>query len=213
MRGFAFATAALAAVTLTSAPAAAQARVESIAKLCPDMTFSQVSKQIGELVQQYEFSRNPEEAEQQLAGLLCQQTAADATDKQEAEVREANVVQQAVVAPPPHFNGPRPHFNGPKPHFRGPHPRFAPAPQVHVHRLPPPPRHHVIPRRAPPPVVVAGGRNHGYPGEQSYGSQRRVIGKPIAPHTIITEHPPGTPRQYRCNADRRPATPGTGWCD
>lgn len=59
--------------------------------------------------------------------------------------------------------------------------------------------------------------NYGY-GNQPYasgyaGGVRRVVGQPEAPQRVITEHPPGTPNQYRCNADHQPANPGTGWCD
>ncbi|MDB5225786.1 MAG: hypothetical protein JWL87_738 [Candidatus Adlerbacteria bacterium] len=45
---------------------------------------------------------------------------------------------------------------------------------------------------------------------------RRVVGKPIAPQKIITEHPPASAHKFRCFANGQPSGgpgTGTGWCD
>ncbi len=47
------------------------------------------------------------------------------------------------------------------------------------------------------------------------GAPRRVVGGPIAPQRLITEHAPREEGQFRCNADRTPSGgpgTGTGWC-
>lgn len=43
------------------------------------------------------------------------------------------------------------------------------------------------------------------------------VGEPIPPRVVRVEHPPGTPNQYRCDAEtgRRvgPGEEGNAWCD
>lgn len=134
---------------------------------------------------------------------------------------------------PRHMKRPPPRSWGHPPGMRRPPPR-----PHYGHRHPPAPGYgYGAPVRPPgyrpaygygrpvgprPPMGMAGGypAPRGYPqgrggyGAEQAGSVQRVVGGPIAPtSTTITEHPPGTPQQYRCNRDRTPATPGTGWCD
>lgn len=153
MRVFILATAALAASMLASAPAAAQG-VDSIAKLCPDMTFREVSQKMGEILPKYEWSKNPVEAEQQIADQLCPSSehAAQEQDDQDM-VKEANVVQQAVLPPPP----PQ-HRRLPPPPRRAMPPHRMMPPQVHIPRLPPPPPGYGQRRPAPPRQAMASAR-------------------------------------------------------
>jgi opacity protein-like surface antigen len=68
-------------------------------------------------------------------------------------------------------------------------------------------------------LYAGAGAGYGYgyqAGYNGYGrmTARRVTGRPIAPKVIVTEHPPGTRGQYRCDAaTAQPATPGNAWCD
>ncbi len=182
MRVLTLVTAALAALVIASVtPAAAQGSFNKIRDLCPDLSSTQIKGAIPGLVDQYEFSNDQDEAAMQAASLLCSY-AGDIPTQQEADVREASMVQQAVVAPPPHFNGPKPHFNGPVPHFNGPNPTFShngmPPRRFAPPRLKVRPGYHPPPRLLPPPP---GGHAHGRPlpraavvaGAGSYGHQYR----------------------------------------
>jgi hypothetical protein len=52
---------------------------------------------------------------------------------------------------------------------------------------------------------------------EGYPQTQRRVGRPEAPIRLTTEHPPGTPNQFRCDATTGQPTggPGTGnaWCD
>jgi hypothetical protein len=174
MRVFALATAAaLAAAAWAPAPAAAQNfKAEVIQKTCSDMTFNQIGEGLADLVQKYEFSSNPEEAEQQAIGLLCPSSVASAEEPQpeaaeepKSEATQANLVQEASM--PPHRLPP-----APLPHLRPPPPRMLP-PQVSIPRLPPPPpggygRHRPPPARA---MASVGGYRERYHYEEHYRSR------------------------------------------
>lgn len=154
MRFFALATAALAASVWAAAPAAAQNfKPEVIQKTCSDMTFNQIGEGLADLVQKYEFSSDPEQAEQEAIGLLCPSSVAaaeepqpEAAEEPQSKATQANLLQEANM--PPQHRLPPP----PIPRLRPPPPRMMP-PQVSIPRLPPPPpggygRHHPPPSRA-----------------------------------------------------------------
>lgn len=167
MRFIALATAAaLAALTIASAPAHAQGKAEAIQRYCPDLTFNQIGTGLAQLVEQYEFSTDADEASMQAASLLC----GYGDDVAEADAEEKKGVVQAVLPP-----SPGPYFNGPKPHFRGPHPRFA-RPTLKRppgYRPPPPPPPYYGQRPVPPrygrPLVQPPMAGAGAYGRQAYG--------------------------------------------
>lgn len=174
-RTFSLATAALAASIAFAAPALAQGRAEAIIRFCPDMTLNQIGTGLVQLVEQYEFSADQDEAAQQAASLLC-----GYGDTAEVE-EDAKATPAYSVVPPPHFNGPKPHFNGPKPRFAPPRHKMRP----HAHRLPPPYYRPMPPPRgygyrpAPRPPQVAfrgygGGGYHGYQEERQPMTHQRV---------------------------------------
>lgn len=228
MRIVTLATAALAALTIASAPAAAQGRAEAIQRLCPDLTFNQIGNELAQLVEQYEFSADQDEAAMQAASLLCGYGG----DSAEVEEEKPGATQ-AVLPPPqgPYFNRNLPHFNGPKPRFARPmhkhHPHARPHyPRPHYGQRPrmprygykPPPRGHGY---RPP---TAGGYPQGYSRQGGYGyggsqySEHRSVGSARISGTGVKERPLPGPieTQYRCwgETGEDSGGPGTGnaWC-
>lgn len=210
MRVIILATAALAALTIASAPAAAQGNFNTIRDLCPDLSTAQIKDAIPGLAEVYkdDFSADPEEAAKQSANLLC--GYGEVAEAPADQPRQASVVQEAVIVPPPHFNGPKPHFNGPKPHFRPLPPRSG-----YGHRLPPPPRGYARPLPPPPhgyarplpPPPMAMTRPYGHrPGPAPLVSASRGYSGSYAGAVVREERQPMTHQRVRsdpyCLANR-----------
>lgn len=123
----------LAIAALAATVAVASATSIDAAKLqrrCPDLTYNQVGTELGKLVEQYQFSNEPDEALEQAGMMLCP------TAEQRAMLQKH---YDAQVAPIPATS-------------------YAPPPrQVVPHGSPPPMRaypHQVRPHVAPPPIGV-----------------------------------------------------------
>ncbi len=196
---FALTAAALAALTIASAPAAAQGNPAAIQKLCPDLSYTQVVQGLTEMAEGgYTFSTDPDENKkaEQTAYDLC--GAGYNADTAEADDQPETI--PAAVGPPqrgPQFSGrdyernmPVFRHNGPPPRRYGqgrmpppwylnkrppmpPHARRAYPGYGHAVRRPvAPPPYGYGPRRAAPPamaMVGAGRRGGGYGMEQSAG--------------------------------------------
>lgn len=113
MRRLVLATAALAALTLASAPAAAQVTLATIGEVCPTVTVAQAYS----ILETYEFSDNAPQAKEQLAA-VC----ADENLVQKAVLHAPPRPPQMRLPPPPRRLPPMVQRRPPAPHLRPPSP-------------------------------------------------------------------------------------------